>query len=175
MRPKYLMRVLIIALFTIAGVDATNDISEVLGPFNISFSLPDDIDVTVDTVIEDGESYYDMKYTDYSLKLEDPLNSTHLARISVMQYESETWNLTQLNNMLVESMKGPEYITVLDHVREIDGRPGILVVGEQAFEYPERVIGGYLFDRQTPVVAESTLPWDGTSMMLNTIHVEKAT
>jgi hypothetical protein len=166
---KYLMLGLMI--FSMASVNATNNVSEVVGPYKISFSLPDDINVTVDKTTENGESFYGDEYTNYVLNLRASLNPTQIAVISVMENGED--DLIYLGRSLLETMDGMGYINVTPVYREIDDHPGILVIGSQTLELPQIHGFVYLFDNQTPVVVSSTFPWDnGTSMMLKTIHVE---
>jgi hypothetical protein len=170
MRSKYLVLGLI--LFAIAGANAMNNFSEVVGPYKISFSLPDDLNVTVNKTTENKESFYGDEYTNYILNLRASLNPAHTAIIGVMENGEE--DLIYHGRSFLETMEGLGYINVTPVYWEIDARPGILVVGSSTLELPQIHGFVYLFDNQTPVVVSSTFPWDnGTSMMLTTIHVEK--
>lgn len=172
MRSKFLVLVLLALLFTIAGVNATNNISEVAGPYMISLSLPDDINFTANTTTEAGESFYGDKYSNYNLNLRSLLNPAHIAVIGIM--ENGENDLIYIGRSLLETMKRSGYTNITPEYREIDDRPGLLVVGSSTPELPQIHGFVYLFDNQTPVVASSTFPWDnGTSMMLETLHINK--
>jgi hypothetical protein len=174
MRSKFLMLELVALLFTIAGVNATNDISEVVGPYKISFSLPDDVDVTIDTAIEDGETFEGDKHTSYTLALIDSLNPNIFAYIGIIQYVNGQEDLIDISGMLARNFKGFGYTTVESLDREIDGRPGEFVYGYPMLGLPGIYGFGYLFDNETLVMAVSLFPWDdGTLQMIKTLHIEK--
>ncbi len=173
MRSNYMMLLLITALFTIAGVNAANNVSEVVGPYKISFSLPDDVNVTVNATTENEESFFGDESTSYILDLRDSLNPANTAAVDITQYDAEE-DLIYLGGSLFKNMKGLGYRDVTSTYREIDGLPGVLVVGSPTLELPEIHGVVYLFDNQTSVTLSSTLPWNnGTSRMLETFHIEK--
>jgi hypothetical protein len=174
MMPKYTMLLLITAFFTIAGANAMNNVSEVVGPYKISFSLPDDINVTLKPTIENTQSFYGDKYTNYNLNLIASLNPAYTAAISIRENEEE--DLIYLGRSILETLKRLGYTSVAPVYNEIDGSPGILVTGSQTTALPLIHEAVYILDNRTPVVVISTFPWDnGTSMMVSTIHVEKVT
>ncbi len=71
-------------------------------------------------------------------------------------------------------MKKIGYTSIKAIDREIDSRPGILIVSSSTSKLSEHFVFTYFFDNRTIVFASSYFPWDdGTSMMLETIHVEK--
>jgi hypothetical protein len=110
MRSKFPIFVSMILLFTIADVSATNNISEAVGPYKISFSLQDDVNVTLNPTIENKKSFYGDKYTDYNLNLVDPLNPAYTAVISVRENEEE--NLIHLGGSILKTMKRLGYTNV---------------------------------------------------------------
>ncbi len=172
MRPKYQILVSMILLFTLADVNAMNNISEAIGPYKISLSLPDDINVTLNPITENKQSFYGDKYTNYNLNLITPLNPAYSASISVRENEEE--DLLYLGGSVLETMKRLGYTSVTPVYNEIDGSPGILVIGNQTTALPLIHEAVYILDNQTPVVISSTFPWDNvTSMILKTLHVER--
>lgn len=172
MRSKYLMFVSIFLLFTMSCANATNNISEVIGPYKVSFSLPDDINVTLNPITENKQSFYGDKYTDYNMNLMAPLNPAYTASISLSGNEEE--DLLYIGGSILETMKRLGYASVTSVYNEIDGSPGILVIGNQTTALPLIHEAVYILDNQTPVVISSTFPWDNvTSMILKTLHVEK--
>lgn len=174
MKPRYSILVLAAVLFTTLGATAMSNISEVVGPYKISFSLPDDIDVAVNKTTEDTESFYGVRYTNYLLRLEDSLNLDNIALIAVAQFEKSDRDLILEDSGLIEVMKNLGYTDVSSYNREIDGSPGFLAVGTTKFFLSNGYAFTYHLDEQTRVLVISTLPWDdGTSMMLRTLHVEK--
>jgi hypothetical protein len=171
MRPKYQILVSMILLFTLADVNAMNNISEAIGPYKISFSLPDDVNVTLNPTTENKQSFYGDKYTNYNLNLIASHNPAYTAAISIMENEEE--NIIHLGGSILETMKRLGYTSVAPVYNEIDGSPGILVVGNQTTALPLIHEAVYILDNQTPVVIISTFPWDNvTSMMLKTLHIE---
>jgi hypothetical protein len=172
MRSKFPIFVSMILLFTIADVSATNNISEAVGPYKISFSLQDDVNVTLNPTIENKKSFYGDKYTDYNLNLVAPLNPAYTAVISVRENEEE--NLIHLGGSILKTMKRLGYTNVAPVYNEIDGSPGLLVTGSQTTVLPLIHEAVYILDNQAPVVIISTFTWDNvTSMVLKTLHVEK--
>lgn len=171
MKIAYILLALLCLPITLAS---TGNISEIVEPYKISFSLPDDVQVIVNTTIENKETFYGEKYTLYSLILYDPLNPDHVASIGVAQYEAEVMDLVLFSNRNIEGLKGLGYITMDNINKEIDGRPGFLVIGSPTLTLPEIHVFGYNFDNKTRVATISTLLWDdGSSLMLKTLHVEK--
>jgi hypothetical protein len=176
MRLKSLMLVLSALsalILTIMIVNGANNISEAAGHYRISLSLPDDINVTANATKETGQSFYGDEYASYSLNIRASPDAAHIAAISIM--ENGEGDLIYLARSLLETMNRLGYTDIAPEYREIDGNPGILMVGNQTSELPQIHGFVYLLDNQTPVVASSTFPWDnGTAMMLETLHVERA-
>ncbi len=175
MRQRYLTLVLIALLFTIADVSATNDVSEIVGPYKVSFSLPDNINVTANKEIEDGETYSGISFTLYTLRLNDSLDNYPIATFKVYQYEIKlNPDLTAEAAHLVDKVKSLGYISVSGYNREIDHHPGYLIVADETLDLSVFHEGGYFIDNMTFVNAVSYLPWDdGTLQLLKTLHVEK--
>jgi hypothetical protein len=172
MRPKYQILVSMILLFTLADVNAMNNISEAVGPYRISFSLPDDVNVTLNPSTENKQSFYGDKYTNYNLNLVAAYNPAYTATISIRENEEE--DLLYLGGSILETMKRLGYTSVAPVYNEIDGSPGLLVTGNQTIVLPLIHEAVYILNNQTPVVIISTFPWDNvTSMVLKTLHVEK--
>ncbi len=167
-----MMRASIFLLFTISCANAMNNISEIVGQYKVSFSLPDDINVTLNPITENKQSFYGDKYTNYNLNLIAPLNSAYTASISVRENEEE--DLLYLGGSILETMERLGYTSVTPVYNEIDSSPGILVIGNQTTALPLIHEAVYILDNQTPVVISSTFPWNNvTSMILKTLHVEK--
>jgi len=172
MTPKYQILVSMILLFTLADVNAMNNISEAIGPYRVSFSLPDDINVTLNPTTENKQSFYGDKNTNYNLDLIAPLNPAYTASISVRENEEE--DLLYLGGSIIETMERLGYSSVTPVYNEIDGSPGILVIGNQTTALPLIQEAVYILDNQTPVIVISTFPWNNvTSMILKTLHVER--
>lgn len=173
MRSNHLMLMVIIALFTIAGGNATRDISEVVGPYNISFSLPNNVEFIGDTRISNGEDLRGINFTEYLMMLEDPLNHNYFINIWIYRSEERLEFISNSKERLSEMVKGYGYTLTNVIDREIDGHNGILVEGYPTLVLPEYHLFTYFVNAQAPVIAVSTLPWDnGTSMMVRTFHVE---
>jgi len=140
----------------------------------INFSLPSDVYVTMDTSIENEESYSGVKYTSYILDLDSLLNPYLFVIITIAPHERDIMGgLARIREIDVDTLKGLGYLSVSRYDREFDGHPGSLAVGE-SLTLPFLYSAVYLLDNQTPVKIDGTLPWDeGSSMIVNTIHVEK--
>ncbi len=172
MSSKSLAFALYALLFATAGANAANNISESVGPYFISLSLPDNINITVNTTTETGQSFYGDRYTSYSLNIGSIPDPAHIAAIGITENGED--DLIYLARSLLESMKRVGYANIAPEYREIDGSPGILVVGNSTPELPQIYGFVYLLDNQTPVIVSSTFPWDnGTSMMLETLHIRQ--
>jgi hypothetical protein len=149
-------------------------ISETVGQYKISFSLPDEVHVLINSTVAHEKAISGVGYTDCNLKIVDSLNPLRTAALSVAQYERPVWTLAYWGNSAVGTMKGLGYMTVDSTGRIIDGHPGFLLVGNLTLTLPTAYYFGYLFDDRTAVIALSMFPWDnGSSQMLNALHIEK--
>lgn len=169
-----LVLTLMVMLSTLASAGQVN---EKMGPYNVKFSLP--IDVMINKSVGYGETYSGTGYSIYDLELYNTTNNFLVGMVQISDFNnSMSTDLNPVSAALQASQKELGYTQTSDYSRTIDGRPGILVVGDGAPiipTIPTRFIEWeYFLDAHTTVLGMTRLPWDeGALQLLKTIHVEK--
>jgi len=148
------------------------------GPYEVSFDLGE-VNYTVGAQgPKSGETHDGAEYTTYGLVLESGIRS---ATVEITGYNEDRLLNAETDKLLVEtSLRTKGFVDVSISDREIDGKPGVIGIGEdpdhnifyQAAYWPDSYrADGKIFGTIFCEI-ESDHRWDVTKLLLDSIHVE---
>jgi hypothetical protein len=150
------------------------DYKEIIGPYEISFKLPDEIasQIEVNKTITHNETLSGILYNQYSIKLLTARTSQYLGELWINNYnESRTLDPDGTIEIHEGLGKGKGYTCTSDH-RIIDGHDGIIVHCFGSERYTERYTVVYQQDNHTTVGGVLYLDWDTAVLpFLKSLHV----
>lgn len=149
-----------------------------MGPYKVSFDLNTTHEYSINNTIpvEYAETYGGISYVSYQTEIND---SNNIAFITISYFSSNQMNkdIDEMKSNIRDTLLNSPYYDYDTYDRIIDGKSGILGVGENYEGDSNRFIAQYwpMFNMSgdTKVSINSYYPWDdGTLGLLKTIHVE---
>lgn len=157
----------------ITGAAQATNVNTQLGQFLISFTVPDNISVSKDPMYS-GETYEGSKYNSGHMYLLNATDHTWLGTIEFVDYDKAAPNLSKHAANLAADLGNGVYIHVETYNRTIDGKPGYLIVGNNASYTQTEIIGTYHPDNRVELDVLTILPWDySATELFDTLHVKR--
>lgn len=179
MKSPIIITAVFVVLVCLLAVGQAKDYKEMLGPYEVSFTLPNDVAVEMNKTTMNSELLDGTPFDRYLLMLNIP-ETDHVEGVITIT----CFNMTDHHLMIDESIDGMKalskeqfgYTTFHTAHRVIDGQEGLIIDELGSDRYTERYEFGYQLNtsKSTSVSGSSYLPWEGTLELLKSLHVEEA-
>jgi len=178
MQKTAIINLLILFLALMGGLGGAKDYKERLGPYEVSFTLPDGVasKIVMNKTVTSSEALDGTPYDSYILDLDISGADGIFGSFEVKHYnDSGKLDIDERIKIMEGLGKGYGYTSLSTH-RIIDDHEGFIVhlFGSESEQYPQTYIFGYQIDKQTNIeVGLIDANWDTTMVpFLKSLHVE---